>query len=107
MLKKHIIGKQHILPCSSFILSVVFLVSALSLVDGAFAMGVFGVVAVLCGIVFNWLKGSAQFCISKWEEINPITHWGLIGFAIVGLFIIIFYCISNFSIKIIPKNNEA
>lgn len=96
------IDKKHIIPCLSFVFFIGFLISFLSLIDITFTMSAFGVITTLCIIIFKWVKGSAEFFILQWEKIDTIAHLGLIGFAVLGFFIIIFYI---FNMKITPKNN--
>lgn len=106
MSKKFKIDKKHIIPALSFVLFIGFLISIISLIDATFAVSIFGIIATLLAVVFHWVKGSADFLISKWERLDDMTHLGLIGIAILGFLFIIFYFIKNFTIKVISRNEQ-
>jgi len=100
--------RLYTLALVSLILSLIFLIIVLSVIDPGVAMSVFAVSVAICEIIRYAQPQRIDQFLSTWGNMSNLVHWGIISVFLLSVFYYLFYFLRSFKIdfNIIPKESN-
>lgn len=100
--------RLHNLGLASLVLSLIFLIVVLTIIDPNATIWVLAAFTIICPVIHYAQPQRADQFLLMWDNMSSLVHWGIISVFLLSMFYYLLYFFRSFKIdfSIIPKESN-